>query len=171
MAGTDFHPTAQELLSTRRSIRSFTDEPVTNDILWKIVESCRYCPTSRNSQAYTLHVIRDRKTLDWLAARRIPNSGPIGRAGTAVAVVSDPSGSRRHIQDGCIAAYHFCLAAWLYGLGTCWIAAMDREDVKIELGIPQDHYIATITPLGYPAEMPRTPGRRPKEAMVVFHEP
>ena len=169
------HPTeafadGQGMLSTRRSIRSFTDEPVTDDLLWKIVESCRYSPTSRNSQAYYFHVIREKKTIEWLAARRIPNSGPIGRAGTAVAIVSDPSSSRRHIQDACIAAYHFFLAAWLYGLGTCWIAAMDREDVKNELGIPQDHYIATVTPLGYAAEQPRTPGRRPRDAMVKFHK-
>jgi nitroreductase len=83
-----------------------------------------------------------------------------------VAITSDPRKSKRYVQDGCIAAYHFLLSAWLYGLGTCWIAAMDREDVKDALHIPQDHYIATVTPVGYPAESPAPPERRPKDEMV-----
>jgi hypothetical protein len=29
---------------------------------------------------------------------------------------------------------------------------MDRDDVKERLSIPAEHYIATITPLGYPAK-------------------
>ena len=78
----------------------------------------------------------------------------------AVAICSDPALSKRHIQDGCIGAYHFLLAAWAQGLGTCWIAAMDREDVKERLGIPQEHYVATVTPLGYPEKVPSPPGRK-----------
>jgi len=60
------------------------------------------------------------------------------------------------------------LAAWSYGLGTCWIAAMDRDDVKEVLGIPKEHYIATITPLGYPEFVPRPPPRREAREMVKF---
>jgi nitroreductase len=108
--------------------------------------------------------------LDWLSGVRGRNSEPIGRATAAVAVVADPARSRRHVQDGCIAAYHLLLAAWLFGLGTCWIAAMDRDDVKEELSIPRDHYIATVTPLGYPAESPHTPQRRSKEEIVRFFD-
>ena len=38
------------------------------------------------------------------------------------------------------------------GLGTCWIADMDRDEIKDMLDIPREHYIATVTPLGYPLE-------------------
>jgi nitroreductase len=51
-------------------------------------------------------------------------------------------------------------------LGTCWIAAMDREDVKEKLGIPKDHYVATVTPLGFPQKIPKTPSRKPKESFI-----
>jgi nitroreductase len=78
----------------------------------------------------------------------------------AVAVYADPELTKRPDQDACIAAYHFSLAARSYGLGTCWIAAMDRDDVKEKLGIPQRMHIATITPLGYPISFPETPHRR-----------
>jgi nitroreductase len=88
----------------------------------------------------------------------------------AIAVITDPGKSKRHIQDGCIAAYHLILAAKAHGLGTCWIAAMDREDVKEELNIPADHYVATITPLGYPSEEPKVAKRRNAKEFVRFVE-
>jgi nitroreductase len=162
----DTYIDGEAMLQSRRSIRSFTDQPVTDDVLWKVFELCRYSPTSRNSQSYSFTVIREPAKLDWLAGVRGSNSAPINRAHLAVAITSDPRKSKRYVQDGCIAAYHFLLSAWLYGLGTCWIAAMDREDVKDALHIPQDHYIATVTPVGYPAESPAPPERRPKDEMV-----
>lgn len=156
------------LLRGRRSVRDFTDQTVADDVLWKVFELCRYSPTSRNSQSYTFTVIRDPSKLEWLAGVRGPSSAPIHRATLAVAITADPASSKRHVQDGCIAAYHFLLSAWLHGLGTCWIAAMDRDDVKNALEIPQDHYVATVSPVGYPAELPVTPERRPADMMVRF---
>lgn len=159
-----------ELLITRRSIRDFQDKDVPDDILWKIFEICRYSPTSKNSQSYYFVVIRNREKINYLASVRGINSSPIGKAPLAVAICSDPSKSRRYVQDACIAAYHFILAAWTFGLGTCWIAAMDRDDVKKLLGIPLNHYIATVTPLGYPSFVPAPPERRPAIEMVKFIE-
>jgi nitroreductase len=104
-----------------------------------------------NSQSYYFKFVRDRETLIWLSRLRPGGTDPIGRAPMAVAICSDPSQSRGHVQDGCIGAYHLMLAAWHYGLGTCWIGSMDRKDAKRRLGIPEEHYVATITPLGFPA--------------------
>jgi nitroreductase len=156
-------------LTTRRSIRHFTEQPLTEGILRKLFEVCRYAPTSRNSESYYFIVIREPETLERLAGVRDESSAPIARAGTAVAVCADSSKSQRHVQDGCIAAYHFLLSAWLFGLGTCWIGAMDRDDVKDALGIPREHYVATVTPIGYPAETPTAPDRRPAGEIFRIH--
>jgi nitroreductase len=146
----DSHLMADELMRTRRSIRKFDPAAPPSGILDKLFELCRFAPTSMNTQSYYFKIINDRSMLEKLAHVREKGSLPIGNAPMAVAICSDPGLSRRHIQDGCIAAYHFLLAAWSLGLGTCWIAAMDRDEVKEILKIPSDHYIATITPLGYP---------------------
>ena len=159
-----------ELLLTRRSIREFQDTVIPDELLWKLFEICRFAPTSRNCQSYRFIVIRDRKVLRFLAGLRGGSSAPIARAPMAVAICTDPGITGRPVQDGCIAAYHFTLAAKLSGLGTCWIAAMDRTDVKEALGIPQEHYIATITPLGYPAERPQAPPRKPANELVHFFD-
>lgn len=167
------HPIApylsgEELLLTRRSIRNFKQTAVTDETLRQIFEICRYAPTSKNSQSYYFLVIRDPKKLQFFASLRGGKTAPIAHASTAVAICSDSTKTSRPQQDGCIAAYHFIVAAWLYGLGTCWIAAMDRNEVKELLGIPLDHYVATITPLGYPATIPQAPSRREAMEMVRF---
>lgn len=144
------HFMSDEALITRRSVRKYESTSVSPDILDRVFEICRFAPTSMNTQSYYFKIIRDTDTIARLACVRDPGAKPIGNAPLAVAICSDPGLSRRHIQDGCIAAYHFMLAAWSYGLGTCWIAAMDREDVKEMLAIPPEHYVVTVTPLGYP---------------------
>ena len=159
-----------ELLVTRRSVRNFLDRDVPEQVISKVLNDCRFSPTSCNSESYYFIIIRDPGVRDILASTRGSSSAPIRKGPLAVAICADPSRSRRPIQDGCIAAYHFLLAAWGEGLGTCWIAAMDREDVKDAIGIPQEHYIATITPLGYPSNTPSPPPRREVHEMVQVLE-
>jgi nitroreductase len=159
-----------DMLVRRRSIRHFKAEDIPDETLWKMFELCRYSPTSVNTESYYFIVIKDRKKLEFLASLRKSSSAPIARAPLAIAVITDPGKSKRHIQDGCIAAYHLILAAKTHGLGTCWIAAMDRDDVKEKLDIPADHYVATITPLGYPSEEPNLSDRRNAKEFVRFVE-
>lgn len=154
--------TGDNLLLTRRSIRIFDSRRAVEDnILERVLDNSRFAPTSRNRQPCYFKLIRQKEKLEWLATVRGKSTSPIGKAPMAVAICADPNVSKRHIQDGCIAGYHFMLAAWYYGLGTCWIAAMDREDVKTKLDIPEHHYIVTVTPLGYPlGSHPSPPARK-----------
>jgi len=151
----------KEVLITRRSIRQFTNQPITEGVLGKLFEVCRYAPTAMNSQSYHFVVVRDAEKIGWLSNRLGDHSTPIGQAKMAVAICADPSKSESYVQDGCIAAYHFLLSTWLFGLGTCWIGGMNEDDVKETLEIPREHTISAITPLGYPAESPEVPERRP----------
>lgn len=141
-----------ELLMTRRSIRQFEDKAIPAETMEKLWELCRYSPTSRNSQGYYFKIIKDTEVLKILSEIRGHSSRPIAASGMAVAICADPAIAPRTEADGHIAAYHFMLSAWNLGLGTCWIADMNRDMVKELLGIPVDHFIATITPLGFPSE-------------------
>jgi len=147
------HVMGDELLLTRRSHRKYETDDVSQEVLDRLFELCRFAPTSVNCQSYYFRVVRDKQIIEKLSQVRDRSSSPLGHAPMAVAICADPALSRRYVEDGCIAAYHFLLAAWCLGLGTCWIAAMDRDDVKEMLDIPRDHYIATITPLGYPTQL------------------
>ncbi len=148
-----------DLLKCRRSIRKFSAEPVTDDLLHRVLDSTRYAPSARNSQPVYFVAVRTPEILSELANIR-PAAAPIEKAPMALAIVADPEISRRYVQDGDIAAYHLLLAAWDHGLGSCWIADMDRPEVKKILKIPGHHYVSTITPLGWPAEIPDIRERR-----------
>ncbi len=155
------HMTASELLMRRRSVRDFLPIPVSDEILEQILEICRYAPTSMNSQSYYFKFISDPAVLAWLAGVRGMPSAPLGRAPMAVAICADPEKTKRPDQDAVIAAYHFLLAARHFGLGTCWVAAMNRDDVKERLEIPPHFYLSTITPLGWPKSINQNlPDRR-----------
>ncbi len=43
----------------------------------------------------------------------------------------------------------FIVSAKAYGLGTCWVTDMDKDEIKDLLGIPHQDYIACLTPIGY----------------------
>jgi nitroreductase/predicted lactoylglutathione lyase len=163
----DRYCSGDKLLLTRRSVRDFEETEIPEEILNQILDISRFAPTSRNSQSYYFKLIEDRQILDRLAETRGKFSAPISKAPLAVAICSDPDLSKRHIQDGCIAAYHFMLAAWFSAMGTCWIAAMDRDDAKEMLKIPQNHYIATITPLGYPKQRIIKPPERKELSLFI----
>lgn len=155
-------------LKTRRSFRSFLQKEIPDEVLINIFDLCRYSPTSMNSQSYYYIVIRDESKKKKLAKLRGSSSSPIAKAPVAIAIISDTNKTMRPKQDGTIAAYHFMLSSWLNGLGTCWIAAMDRDDAKEILELSKDQYIATVTPLGYPKEEKGIPIRRNIDEFVFY---
>ena len=55
------------LLKNRRSIRAFTDQPVSDDTVDKIIEAARWAPSGANSQPWEFLVIRDQATKDQMA--------------------------------------------------------------------------------------------------------
>ncbi|HOD53269.1 MAG TPA: nitroreductase family protein [Candidatus Cloacimonadota bacterium] len=156
------------LLRKRRSIRQFTSEPVEKELLEKVFNLCKYAPTSRNSQSFYFVVISNPEQRDEIARIREGASAPIAKAPLAVAVVADSKKTKRLEQDACIAASYLLLSAHLYGLGTCWITDMNRDEIKSMLDIPQDDYIACVTPIGYPKEFPEIPTRRSTDEFVFW---
>lgn len=144
----------RQLLTTRRSVRAYRNDPIDPAILSELFDLARVAPSARNRQPWTFTLVRSREKLARLASIRGDSSAPIGRAPMAVAITADPQITPLPVDDASIAAYHLMLAAWLSGLGTCWIGGMNLDEVKEILDIPKDHYVATVTPLGYPVETP-----------------
>ncbi len=151
---------AVELLLTRRSVRKFKKDDVPDELLAKIFEVCRFSPTTRNCQSYYFVLTRDRVKIEKLASLKEKTADPIRQAPLAVAICVDTEKTTRITDDGHIASYHFMLTAKAYGLGTCWIGGMNRDEAKEILGIPKEHFISTITPLGFPDEIPELHERR-----------
>jgi nitroreductase len=140
-----------EAITKRRSIRRFKSREVEQWKLDSALDAARWAPSSKNSQPWEFIVIKDRNTLEKIAAESTYGKH-IAQAPLAVAFVTDPSKSNRHEVDGALATQNFTLAAWALGLGTCWTGTMNREKVKEIMDIPAEKNLLTVLPLGYPAE-------------------
>ena len=57
-----------ETLKWRRSIRKFTDEPVSDEELVKIVDAAHYAMSGANSQPWEFIIIKDKETMQKLRA-------------------------------------------------------------------------------------------------------
>ena len=76
-----------ECILSRRSIRSFKDEPVPDEALERILEAARWAPSAVNRQPWHFIVIRNRETLRRIASLARYGSF-ISQAPVAVAVVT-----------------------------------------------------------------------------------
>jgi nitroreductase len=157
-----------EAIKERRSIRKFEPKKVPNELIRSILDAARWAPSAKNSQPWEFIVIKNRDTKFKLAGLTLYGKF-IAEAPVVIAVVTDPRKSPKfHIVDGSCAVQNMILAAWNYGLGTCWIGTMDREKAKQVLGVPNYLHLLTVIPVGYPAEIPFPSNRRRLDEIVHY---
>lgn len=97
-----------EAIRTRRSIRSFKDEKISEEDSVKILEAARLAPSAGNKQPWTFIYVRDPQVL-----RMIKNCSPgfYADATAAVIIGIDKKDEARGILDACFAAENILLAA------------------------------------------------------------
>ena len=125
-----------ENLKTRRSIRKFKDEQITDEELKTILEAGTYAPTARGLQSPKIVVIQNPKTLlIVLADGEIPTWR----------------------EDGSSVLTVLVNAAHAVGVGSCWIhRAYDEfqsekgKELLKEWGIPETYEGIGHVVLGYP---------------------
>lgn len=66
---------AMELINLRRSIRNYTDTPVSEEDLRMILEAARQAPSGENYQPWRFTVVRDQKNKDFLSVAGKAGSG------------------------------------------------------------------------------------------------
>ncbi len=158
-----------KLLKTRRTIRTFDYRPIKDEILTEIFEACRYCMSARNRQPWKFYVIRNKELI-----KKVANECTTGQfaanAPVLVALVGDTKIQPNwHIQDLSFMALQLALAAWTYGIGTCFIGIIHRDNVKKLLGIKEEDFLLTVLPLGYPKRaIPKPLPRKNLEEFIKY---
>lgn len=145
-----------EVVAYRLSVRDYTQDPVEEDTIRRILEMARQAPSACNNQPWHFYAVRDEATRH----RLFPNERYQWAANAPVVIVacSVPSQSWVRQYDGknhadvdvAIAMEHIMLAATAEGLGTCWICSFDPAIVRAALALPEEHVPVAITPLGIP---------------------
>ena len=176
--------TAKECIKGRRSIRSFTDQPVSHELLADIVETASYAPSWKHSQiARYVAVEGELKAKVAECTSAYPRNGEIINNApmvVAVTIVKNRSGFERdgsfsthrgeswQMFDAGVASEAFCLAAFEQGLGTVIMGIFDDDKVAEVLNIPEDRDVIALIPIGYPAEAPTAPRRKPVSELLSF---
>ena len=146
----------RQAIKDRRSVRKYTQEPVSEDQLAQILEAGRWAPSRGNSQAWKFIVLKDAQIRRQLA-EAIPNGKFLAKAPLGVAVVVNPKSSKHPEQEGAAAIQNMLLAAHALGLGTCWISVCGTEWAEKAtqvLGIPDEEWLISVVSIGHPAETP-----------------
>jgi len=139
-----------EMLKTRRSIREYSEENISKDLLEKIVEAARFAPTARNVQPWEFVVITEAPTLKKLS-ELAENGRFLAQAKACIAVFCVDT--KYYLEDGCAATCNILLAAAALGIGSCWVAGDKKpycaEVAKI-LNVPAAYKLVSLVALGYP---------------------
>jgi nitroreductase len=147
-----------DAIRQRRSVRSFSTQPIPDEVMQRMREAIRSAPSACNYQPWQFVLVEEDRLRRQLAAA---SSDQVWMADAPVTVVAcgfpdrayqTMGGSGNSVEiDVAIALDHLTLAAVADHLGTCWIGAFSEATVKQLLGIPRNVKVVAMTPLGYPS--------------------
>lgn len=148
-----------EVIHSRKSVRHFTNKPVSKQQLEVILRAGMAAPTAVNRQPWAFYVVTERAILDTLA-EQLPYAKMLFEAQAAIIVCGDMEKAGNlvdkgyWVQDCSAATQNILLAAESIGLGAVWTAAYpydDRTEAVIKtLNLPKKHIPLNVIPIGYP---------------------
>ncbi len=146
-----------ELIKARYSVRSYKNEPIEKEKLEAVLAAGLCAPTARNFQPQRIYVASSVESRQALASVcRFTFGAP-----TVLVLCYDgdrcwqnklAQGVHSGETDAAIVGTHMMLAATELGLGTCWVAYFNPDDVKKALGLPENVTVTALIPIGYPAD-------------------
>jgi len=173
----------QEAILTRRSVRKFTDDAVTDEELGQIFEAVRWSPSWANTQVWEFVVVRD-KTLIEKVVQTYSEKNPAIKcslSASALIVACAQTGvsgcyagqeltrlKNWYMFDLGIACQTLSLKAHELGLGTVIVGMLDHAACKKIIGVPDSHEVVAVIPIGRPA-LPLRPGSGRKTISEMTH--
>jgi len=160
-----------EGLHTRRSIRSYTDEPVTREQLRDIVKAGTMAPSGLNNQPWRFVTIQSKETLRKLS-QLTKYSHIVGKAAACIAVFVDKTAMYHEVKDhqsmgACI--QNLLLAAHGMGLGAVWLGEIlkSAKEVRELCGLSDEMELMAVVAIGHPAGKGGRADRRPLEEVLI----
>ena len=161
-------PSALDVIFSRKSVRSYTDQPVSDEQVETMLRAAMAAPTGMNVQPWRFVVIRDQAVKEKLAG---PRGGMIAQAPVVFVICGETTLMRKPFgqpdaeavevpngnwtQDCSAATENLLLAAEALGLGAVWTAAHPYADrvnpIREALGLPENVTPLCVVPCGYPA--------------------
>ena len=154
----------KELIKSRRTIRKFKQEPIASDKLAGYIDCARVAPSAANLQPLKYITVSGCEMAEKMfplvkfAGYLAPDYNPKdGEHPTAYIVICADKSIRETGYDIDVGAAtaNIILSALADGIGTCWMAAIDREAIHKLLELPENLVISCVLAMGYPSESPK----------------
>ncbi len=159
---------AFEAITTRRSIRKFTDQAIDDQTIAKLLEAAMSAPTAAG-EVWRYIIVRERSDMEAVGQFH-PHVNMLNSANAAIVVCADPTLENlkdRWIMDCSAATENILIAANALKLGACWVGiypVQERiEGLRTIFGIPDQVVPLCMVALGYPDEKKNPPNRFKKE--------
>ena len=148
-----------ENIHSRKSVREFTSEPVSDADIQTMLKAAMAAPTAINFQPWRFVVVNEREALDSLADQ-LPYAKMLKQAPLAIVVCGETlwmGGEENPFWslDCSAATQNLLLTAEALGLGAVWTAAYPDADrckvISDALGLPSTVKPLCVVPIGHPA--------------------
>lgn len=177
----------KEAIESRRATRAYTDQPVTDEVLDRVVGLALEAPTAFNAQRADLVVVRDQAVKDAIFAasgqkqlrdapvvlvtvarasvpddlEQILGEGRADYVNNFFANASEQVLRETAIKDAMLVGSFALIAAQSEGLATSPTTGWDESKIleAVGLGGRTDRGVGLVIGIGYPAEFPQHPGR------------
>lgn len=181
---------AIKMIKGRRSIRNFTEDKISEDVIKKIIDAARYSPSWVNFQVARYHIVQDDAIIAQIAEKGVNefvynidtlNKAPnvlvltyvAGKSGKLdpTANYSTSKANSWEIFDAGIAAQTFCLAAHANKVGTCIMGVIDDASIAKIIDLPEEQSVAALIAFGYSDEDDdlETPERHSVDDLTKFY--
>ena len=152
-----------DLAAKRRSIRKYTAEHISDDILNEIMKVALAAPCSFGHRPVEFIVVRNGKTIREIASCKNLGGGQIIGADAVIVTMVKLERREFWIEDGAIASSYILLAAEQYDIGACWVHIRNRfgkcrpsdEEIRELLGVPDGFAVLNLIALGGKGEQKR----------------
>ena len=154
----------------RRSVRSFTNQPVDKEMLLKLLEAAVWAPSAGNSQTWRFVIVTEEAMMKKI---KMVSPGLLGNPPAVIVIAQDMALSKHKSgqmgpetltkMDSAMAAQNIMLAAHTMGLGTCAIGSFHPGALAKLLGMPEQIVPHLMVTVGHPAVKPPPPKRLLKE--------
>lgn len=163
---------ALKAIMTRRSVRDFTHDPVSEEDIQDLLKAGMQAPSAKNEQPWHFVVIDDPNLLHTIPEFH-PYSKMLMDAPVAILVCSElalENGSA--VQDCSAATQNILLAAHAKGLGAVWLGIYPNEKrvsgMEALVELPEGIHPVSLIAVGHPASQPEHKNRY-KEDRVHFN--
>jgi nitroreductase len=164
----------------RRSVRSFSGQPIEEALLDVILQAAVSAPSGKNQQTWRFTLIQNAALIrnmeetarSVLAAQGEKLWGFYGP--DTIILTSNDRNNSNGLADCACALQNIFLAASSLGIGSCWINGLkyisDEPAIRALLSgwdIPAEHIVWGIAALGYPKSTKKLPLTNPRNINVI----